>query len=60
MALAIHSVMITICTLHLFQGFRNHKESNVLEDPGTMDLTADVNFSIIKNMVNEKGQKRQV
>ena len=34
------------------RGFRNHKEWNVLLEPGTADLTADVNFDLIKKVAN--------
>ncbi|XP_069625573.1 protein arginine methyltransferase NDUFAF7, mitochondrial isoform X4 [Ranitomeya imitator] len=34
-----------------FRGFRAHQLHNVLEDPGTADLTADVDFSFLKRIV---------
>ncbi|NXX21086.1 NDUF7 methyltransferase, partial [Podargus strigoides] len=33
-----------------FRGFRNHKLHHVLRAPGTADLTADVDFSYLRNM----------
>ncbi|XP_051469808.1 protein arginine methyltransferase NDUFAF7, mitochondrial isoform X2 [Apus apus] len=33
-----------------FRGFRNHKLHDVLKDPGTADLTADVDFSYLRKM----------
>lgn len=32
-----------------FRGFKNHKIHDPMEDPGTADLTADVDFKAIKN-----------
>ncbi|XP_073527543.1 protein arginine methyltransferase NDUFAF7, mitochondrial isoform X2 [Phyllobates terribilis] len=34
-----------------FRGFRAHQLHNVLKDPGTADLTADVDFSFLKRIV---------
>ncbi|KAG9471855.1 hypothetical protein GDO78_022504 [Eleutherodactylus coqui] len=34
-----------------FRGFRAHRLHNVLVDPGTADLTADVDFSFLKSMI---------
>ncbi|XP_077996332.1 protein arginine methyltransferase NDUFAF7, mitochondrial-like [Glandiceps talaboti] len=34
-----------------FRGFRNHKLHDVLVEPGSADLTADVDFSFLKRMV---------
>ncbi|XP_075718427.1 protein arginine methyltransferase NDUFAF7, mitochondrial [Rhinoderma darwinii] len=34
-----------------FRGFRAHQLHNVLTDPGTADLTADVDFSFLKRIV---------
>ena len=36
-----------------FRAFKNHKQHNVLEDPGTADLTADVDFSYIRRQCSE-------
>ena len=41
--------------INFVKGFRDHKEINLLLEPGEADMTADVNFSHIKNMVAEKG-----
>ena len=35
------------------RGFKNHKEWNVLLEPGTADLTADVNFGLLKNVASK-------
>lgn len=35
------------------RGFKNHKEWNVLLEPGTADLTADVNFGLLKNFASK-------
>ncbi|XP_073527545.1 protein arginine methyltransferase NDUFAF7, mitochondrial isoform X4 [Phyllobates terribilis] len=37
--------------IHKLQGFRAHQLHNVLKDPGTADLTADVDFSFLKRIV---------
>ncbi|XP_018428325.1 PREDICTED: NADH dehydrogenase [ubiquinone] complex I, assembly factor 7 [Nanorana parkeri] len=37
-----------------FRGFRSHQLHNVLLDPGTADLTADVDFNFLKNMTANK------
>ncbi|XP_071595257.1 protein arginine methyltransferase NDUFAF7, mitochondrial isoform X2 [Heliangelus exortis] len=37
-----------------FRGFRNHKLHDVLKDPGTADLTADVDFSYLRKMSQGK------
>ncbi|XP_060564795.1 protein arginine methyltransferase NDUFAF7, mitochondrial-like [Ruditapes philippinarum] len=37
-----------------FRGFRNHELHDVLEDPGTADLTADVDFSYIKKQAGDR------
>jgi hypothetical protein len=34
----------------LFQGFKNHKLHDVLCDPGTADMTADVDFSFFRHL----------
>ena len=35
------------------RGFKNHKGWNVLLEPGTADLTADVNFGLLKNVASK-------
>lgn len=35
------------------QAFKNHNLHDPLVDPGTADLTADVDFSYLKNMVSD-------
>ncbi|KAI6651978.1 NADH dehydrogenase [Oopsacas minuta] len=35
------------------RGFKKHKEWHVLLDPGTADLTADVNFGSLKDIANK-------
>ncbi|NWI92000.1 NDUF7 methyltransferase, partial [Pitta sordida] len=37
-----------------FRGFRNHKLHDVLSAPGTADLTADVDFSYLRKMTQER------
>ncbi|KAK2727249.1 hypothetical protein QYM36_007927 [Artemia franciscana] len=37
-----------------FRGFRNHQLHDPLVDPGTADLTVDVDFSLIKKAVSEE------
>ncbi|CAH1402359.1 unnamed protein product [Nezara viridula] len=37
-----------------FRGFRNHKLVDPLEAPGSSDLTADVDFTFLKNVTNDK------
>lgn len=37
-----------------YQGFRNHKLHDVLVDPGSADLTADVDFSYIRSCTEDK------
>jgi NADH dehydrogenase [ubiquinone] 1 alpha subcomplex assembly factor 7 len=39
-----------------FRGFKNHDSWDPLKDPGTADLTADVDFAFLKRMVLQKGQ----
>ncbi|XP_060722254.1 protein arginine methyltransferase NDUFAF7, mitochondrial [Tachysurus vachellii] len=36
-----------------FRGFKGHKLHDVLQDPGSADLTADVDFSYLKKMAGE-------
>ncbi|KAL7673914.1 hypothetical protein ACOME3_000192 [Neoechinorhynchus agilis] len=38
----------------LCPAYRNHKQEHPLENPGDADLTADVDFSLIKNFVCDK------
>ncbi|XP_070578086.1 protein arginine methyltransferase NDUFAF7, mitochondrial-like isoform X2 [Ptychodera flava] len=37
-----------------FRGFRNHKLHDVLTEPGTADLTADVDFAFLRRMVADR------
>lgn len=37
-----------------FRGFLQHKLHDPLVDPGTADLTTDVDFSLIKKLFHEK------
>lgn len=52
-----------LCTLYIsanlskFQAFRRHALHDPLSEPGTADLTADVDFSYLKKMVHGKGKK---
>ena len=39
-----------------FRGFKNHELWDPLKDPGTADLTADVDFAFLKRVVQHKGQ----
>lgn len=39
--------------IDLFQAFKNHKLHDPLVEPGTADLTADVNFSHIKSIAEQ-------
>jgi len=39
-----------------FRGFKNHSVWDPLKDPGSADLTADVDFGFLKRMVQQKGQ----
>lgn len=36
------------------QAFRNHQQHHPLSEPGTADLTADVDFNFLKEQVKEK------
>lgn len=38
----------------LSQAFKNHRQHHPLSEPGTADLTADVDFSFLKEQVKEK------
>ncbi|XP_050406511.2 protein arginine methyltransferase NDUFAF7, mitochondrial [Patella vulgata] len=38
-----------------FRGFKNHELHDVLVEPGTADITADVDFSYLKRMVQPVG-----
>ena len=38
-----------------FQAFRDHKLHDPLCEPGTADLTADVDFSYLKSLVSDQG-----
>ena len=38
-----------------FQGFKDHKLYDPLENPGSADLTADVDFSYLKRCCGEDG-----
>ncbi|XP_021373834.1 protein arginine methyltransferase NDUFAF7, mitochondrial-like isoform X2 [Mizuhopecten yessoensis] len=37
-----------------FRAFKNHKQHDALKDPGTADLTADVDFSYLRSMAESK------
>ncbi|XP_063872642.1 protein arginine methyltransferase NDUFAF7, mitochondrial-like isoform X1 [Scylla paramamosain] len=37
-----------------FRAFKNHKQHDPLSEPGTADLTADVDFDFLKKQVKEK------
>ena len=37
-----------------FRAFKNHQLHDVLKDPGTADLTADVDFSYLKRHINDR------
>lgn len=37
-----------------FRGFRNHQLVDPLEEPGSSDLTADVDFAFLQNITNDK------
>ena len=39
----------------IFQGFKNHKLLDVLVDPGTADMTANVDFSYLRHAARGKG-----
>ena len=39
----------------IFQGFKNHKLHDVLVDPGTADMTANVDFSYLRHAARGKG-----
>ena len=41
------------CAEDSFRAFKNHELHDVLKDPGTADLTADVDFSYIRSNCNE-------
>jgi len=41
--------------LSVWQAFRQHKLFDPLIEPGTADLTADVDFKYIANCVSDKG-----
>lgn len=44
------SCVILLSYFVLFQGFKNHKLHDVLCDPGTADMTADVDFSFFRHL----------
>lgn len=37
------------------RGFKDHKECHILSQPGKMDITADVNFKMIEDVVHSQG-----
>lgn len=37
------------------QAFKQHKLHDALAEPGTADLTADVDFAYLKRMVSNRG-----
>ena len=39
-----------------FRAFRNHKQHDPLVDPGTADLTADVDFSLVKKIAEKENR----
>ena len=39
----------------LFQAFRQHELHEPLVEPGSADLTADVDFSYLKELAGDKG-----
>lgn len=39
-----------------FRGFRDHSLWDPLKEPGTADLTADVDFDYLKKHTEEKGR----
>lgn len=52
-------VMLELCImlglyLIFIKGFRNHKLHNPLEEPGSADLTADVDFSYLRENIKDK------
>ncbi len=50
-------VMTTLSLLRcLYQGFKQHQLHDVLVQPGTADLTADVDFAAFKRAALEEGQ----
>lgn len=47
----------TFCPfLFLKQAFQGHKLHNVLKDPGSADVTADVDFSYLKEVAGDQGK----
>lgn len=43
-------------TLLLPQAFKDHKLHNVLKEPGTADVTADVDFSYLQKTAGNLGE----
>ena len=50
----ISSIIIIVMFMY-FQGFKDHKLYDPLENPGSADLTADVDFSYLKRCCGEDG-----
>ena len=50
----ISSIVFIIMFMY-FQGFKDHKLYDPLENPGSADLTADVDFSYLKRCCGEDG-----
>ena len=57
MAPQIQTFLTTHSMLYIFRAFRNHKQVDPLELPGTSDLTADVDFSYLKSQVHKCMEK---
>ena len=41
---------------HYFQAFKQHKLHDPLEEPGSADLTADVDFSYLQQVAGNQGK----
>lgn len=51
----ISSIIVFIIMFMYFQGFKDHKLYDPLQNPGSADLTADVDFSYLKRCCGEDG-----
>ncbi len=44
------------CLINCSQGFKNHQLHDVLESPGSADLTADVDFAAVRRAALSEGE----
>ena len=48
-------ILVNLQAISWFQGFKDHQLHNVLVEPGSADLTADVDFGAISRAAQGEG-----